>query len=118
MIQEIRTLPKPALGVSWIYVVGCFEKMKAIKIGISHRPTYQGRLQQLQTGNPFNLHVYAEFPVHNRHAMKNERNVHDVLSDNRMKGEWFNIHPRHAIEVIKSELKNYYRGRWDGKYDP
>ena len=105
----MKTFPKPALGVSWLYVVGCFEKMEAVKIGISRKPTYLGRLQQLQTGNPFNLHIYAEFPVNNWHGKNNEKSIHDSLSDKRMKGEWFNIHPRHAIEVIKSQLKNYYK---------
>ena len=89
---------------SWIYVVGCFEKMKAVKIGITNRPTHLGRLQQLQTGNPFNLHVYAEFPVNSWHVKEKEDNIHKTLSSKRMKGEWFNIHPRQAIEIVKSEL--------------
>ena len=89
---------------SWIYVVGCFEKMEAVKIGITCRPTHQGRLQQLQTGNPFNLHVYAEFPVNRWHVSKTEANIHKALSDKKMQGEWFNIHPRHAIAEVKNEL--------------
>lgn len=90
---------------SWLYIVGCFEKMRAVKIGISKKPTYLGRLQALQTGNPFHLHIYAEFPVNKWHIATMEKNIHQALSEKRMKGEWFNIHPRHAISVVKKELR-------------
>ena len=87
-----------------IYVIGCFEKMEAVKIGISKRSPHLGRLQQLQTGSPYHLHIYAQFPVYHYHIYTKEKNIHTTLAANRMKGEWFNIHPRTAIAVIKEEL--------------
>jgi len=96
-----------------IYVIGSFEKMEAIKIGITKRSPHLGRLQQLQTGFPYHLHIYAQFPVHHSHIYKKEKNIHTTLAANRMKGEWFNIHPRTAITVIKEELGIIYKEEWD-----
>jgi len=93
-------------GTNWIYIVGSFEHLNAVKIGMSTRPVRLGRLQQLQTGFPYHLHVYAEFPVY-RHRIRNkEKNIHKTLEKYKMKGEWFNLHPKIAIEKVKKVIDN------------
>ncbi len=95
-------------GFSWIYVVGSFEHLECVKIGMSSRTTCKGRIQQLQTSFPYLLHSYAEFPVNNHHVRKVEKIVHHKLKEFRLKGEWFSLHPRDAIENIKEILE----GKW------
>jgi hypothetical protein len=91
-------------NVGWIYIVGSFEKLKAVKIGISAKPVRFGRLDQIQTSFPYHLHVYAEFPV-NKHRLRNkEKNIHTLLKEYKMKGEWFNLHPTLVVETVKKEL--------------
>ena len=91
-------------GFSWIYVVGSFEHLKCVKIGMSKRTTCKGRIQQLQTAFPYLLHSYAEFQVNTHHVIDIEKRVHDKLKEFRLKGEWFSVHPKDAIESIKEIL--------------
>ena len=57
-----------------------------IKIGRSKDP--QKRLKQLQTGNPNRLKLIASF----KEKGKEEKYLHEVLNNYKLKGEWFSYH--------------------------
>ena len=61
---------------------------KPVKIGMANDP--QKRLEELQTGNPYELSVIAtiEFKTR-RDASLAESHLHRRLSRMRMRGEWF-----------------------------
>ena len=89
-----------------IYVIGSFEHLELVKIGIT-RDACEIRLNQLQTGNPFLLHAWASMPIDMRNLMRCEKNIHSSLEGFKKRGEWFNLHPRIAIETVKSHISSF-----------
>jgi len=60
----------------------------AIKIGVASN--VERRLETLQTGNAFKLHVLATIPCDNRgHALTLEARFHKFFARQRIRGEWF-----------------------------
>ncbi len=81
----------------YIYAIGN-DKDKQ-KIGFSKEP--EKRLKSLQTGNSDKLflHHIIECPEHN--IRKLEQKIHKELSYKKLKGEWFSMTPKDAIEYIE-----------------
>ena len=72
------------------------------KIGISQN--ISARLQQLQCGSPFPLHVIHQV---NGIDAKLERQLHNKLSQYRLHGEWFDEQALPIVkEIIKEEVRN------------
>lgn len=71
-----------------IYAIGA-QGTSLIKIG-STRLSVATRLQTLQTGQPFPLHLLATVPVA-ANVRRIEQQVHRFLAQERRRGEWFDI---------------------------
>lgn len=89
-----------------------------VKIGISCEP--EKRLRALQTGCPFDLELKHTYYVPSRLAMDVERAIHEALQDKARRGEWFNVEPDDAIEVVKrvaAQMADEYAARARSRAD-
>ena len=78
------------------------------KIGISQNPL--GRLSQLLTGSPFEMHLVCAFRLWGRDdALAVERAFHWYLKDYRSRGEWFVISPDDAVEMMAVNIAAFFR---------
>ena len=75
--------------------------LERIKIGFSADP--KSRLQQLQTGTPYELTLMGVVDG----SLSLERHLHDTLADYRVKGEWFTAAPevRFFINCLLAQQK-------------
>lgn len=78
-------MPKPG---GTIYAIGA-QGTPWVKIGCTHIPVEE-RLRTLQIGQPFPLHLIAAVPVE-ADMRRIEKYVHDFLSAERRRGEWFEM---------------------------
>lgn len=79
-----------------VYIMEC---AGAVKIGIAHHLTQ--RLADLQTANPFDVTIAHSIQVKNkREAIRIERTLHSRFIAFRLKGEWFAISVRDAIDAL------------------
>lgn len=70
-----------------------------VKVGISSNPAK--RIASLQTANPFQLVLLTTFYCPTREMARSlEASFHETQSDRRLWGEWFNIHPMEATELM------------------
>ena len=83
--------PEPAQ----VYVISA--PSHPVKIGIAKDP--EKRLAALQTGFPHRLLIHFTASVSNGRSV--ERACHMTLSANRLEGEWFDVTPDRAIEVVR-----------------
>jgi hypothetical protein len=82
-----------------IYIITVAGTLTLVKIGISKDP-YK-RLKELQTGNPFELALFAFAWVGSYTAARTlELAVHVALAPFRLVGEWFGITPEDAERTI------------------
>ena len=88
----------------WIYVIGSFEHLEFVKVGMTLGRVEDRRLA-LQTGNPFNLHTWGSFPVPSRRLKKCEKEIHKALADLKIRSEWFRMHPKEAMLVASKIAK-------------
>ena len=79
----------------FVYVIGTETKQK---IGFSRNP--ETRLQQLQTGNHEKLEVHATIEVLAEDAHLLEKHIHKDISYKRLKGEWFGLTKKEAIDYF------------------
>jgi hypothetical protein len=87
-------------GCLMIYFIQC-GKNGPIKIGQTDNDV-QSRLNQLQTGCPYELKLLWVYTGHDY----SEAQIHAVLSKERIRGEWF--HPSgHVLNFIDTEMTNY-----------
>lgn len=71
-----------------------------IKIGIATNP--RARLRELQTASPYLLALHEYWQV-DLGARFFEAEIHDALTDKRLRGEWFDLEPLYArmwVEVM------------------
>lgn len=74
----------------FLYVIGIEGETTPVKIGVAKNTKV--RLAQLQTGNPQQLEVKAQYEARSRtEAQVWESNAHDIFADKRLSGEWFSI---------------------------
>lgn len=83
---------------AYIYVIG--RPCHPVKIGFSEN--VDTRLANLQTGQPEKLGIYFEHEVIPKWARKVEKGCHVRLAIHRQEGEWFDVTPEEAIEVVKA----------------
>lgn len=69
-----------------------------IKIGYTSGSA-QNRMRQLQTGNIFDLELLGTIPG----EMRDEKSMHEVLSDYSLRGEWFRPDPE-FIELVNKMI--------------
>ena len=91
----------------YIYVIGSMEQFNIVKVGISRRPPQNGRLDELQTGNPFTLCVWGYFTVTRGSLQECERIIHSELMPYKLRGEWFKTHPRQVLSTVERITKDY-----------
>lgn len=82
--------------VSYVYAIGAVGH--PVKIGYADHP--RSRLKELQVGNPNDLRIYVERQVAVEHVRAVERECHRRLDVHRLRGEWFDITPDTAAEII------------------
>lgn len=101
------TQPRSSNSSSYVYFVGTSSLsvgISVVKIGISKNPW--ARLAELQTGNPEKLQVVATVKT----DRSSEVEIHDILKDARVNGEWFRYTELLDLLLAKIEnksIKNY-----------
>jgi hypothetical protein len=88
--------------MQYLYLIRC---QQFYKIGITN--DIKSRLAQLSTGNPFELDVVRVFGYDNAEIV--ERAIHQRFSDNRKRGEWFELDADglRDFETINSALNGW-----------
>lgn len=81
----------------FLYVIGPLSGPQ--KIGISKNP--QSRLRSLQTGHPSKLFLNHSIEVPDDRVRLLERMIHQDLSHRRTNGEWFDLSPTEAEELLE-----------------
>jgi hypothetical protein len=89
--------PQPTYVKEFVYVIGCDDH--PVKIGFS--TNVLNRLSALQTGfhRPLVLFHCVETPP--GHGRKIERLCHQRLANYRLSGEWFDVTPYRAFDMLK-----------------
>lgn len=95
----------------YVYVVGAFVNNRSVcKIGFATKP--QKRLSALQVGSPHPLAIVNTMFFDDAYmAVVVERECHKFFQAAKILGEWFNIRPSIAIEIVakmagRQDLKN------------
>ncbi len=102
-IESIRTARSdgPPDVPGHLYVITAGGK---VKVGISR--DIDGRLAWLQSGNPAPITVALKLADKSIRRMRAiEREVHKRLADSRVAGEWFDVEPSRAIDVVNEVAK-------------
>lgn len=81
----------------FLYVIGPLDGPQ--KIGISKNP--HSRLRSLQTGHPNKLFLNHSIEVPKDRVRLLERMIHQDLSHRRTNGEWFDLSPKEAEELLE-----------------
>lgn len=83
-----------------VYVIS-ESKRGPVKVGISANPV--ARLNDLQGCNPRRLRLqYTSRPFERTEAMRIERLAHDLLSEHRLRGEWFRCWVGEAVGRVRT----------------
>jgi hypothetical protein len=82
-----------------IYIIGTNERQK-----IGYSGDVNKRLKTLQTGNPETLTIHHTIEVPNERARLVENKIHKEYNHLRIKGEWFNMTPNKAKDVLDFAL--------------
>lgn len=96
-MAEIAALPAQA----YVYVIGAPDG--PIKIGVAADAA--ARCAMLQVGNPAALTVLHKVSVSRRDVYFVERYAHALLSDDRIRGEWFDVEPDQAIAAVNASVE-------------
>lgn len=94
-VTQIDPAPPRERRLAMVYVVGAVGH--PIKIGVAVDP--ESRLAKLQTGSPARLVLHYAVSVLDAFGV--ERASHATLSAHRLEGEWFDVSPEVAIEVVQ-----------------
>lgn len=88
-------------GFCYVYVIATLiggEPSAPVKIGISENPP--ARLAALQTASPHDLVMFCCLTMNREWAVNIERDAHEILAGDRMRGEWFSADPIQAAAVV------------------
>lgn len=90
----------------YVYIIQSGNKPKhPVKIGMSDNP--EGRVKQLQTGNPVELRLLVIFKCDSRaHAFNLEHTLHKLLNSRHISGEWFSVSKSNIYKTINSIANN------------
>lgn len=90
------------VDVTHVYILAALidrAPSQPVKVGISSAP--EKRLATIQTACPYPLVLMATFICPTRNvALYVENAFHTLQADHRLNGEWFNIHPMSAVELL------------------
>lgn len=97
LVDEITPeyLAMEAYFASFVYVIQADEN-GPVKIGCASRPTW--RLNELQVANWQPLFLRASIPVDNCQMF--EEMAHCIAASKNIRGEWFDLKPVEAVEII------------------
>lgn len=88
--------------VTYVYVIALVAgvgEFAAVKVGIAKNPEH--RLAQLKTGSPFEMDIACVLALPNRDmALGIEQSFHKLNAEQRLKGEWFDLHPVEAVRRV------------------
>jgi hypothetical protein len=98
-------LPLPAQA--YVYVIGAEDGPQ--KIGVAIDP--QERCRMFQTANHVLLKISLSIPVSRNQARYVERYAHWLLEDKHVRGEWFDVSPDEARQVIETAAKAIREGK-------
>jgi len=76
-------------------------KMTPIKIGMTIKDHPADRISQLRTGSPYGGELIGYFQTSNPN--KDEKEIHILLKDSRLEGEWFDI----GLEELDDIYRKY-----------
>lgn len=80
------------------------KELRRTKIGYSVNPVERIRTLQMQAGCDMKL-IYHTRPVYNYTSL--EAGMHEYFRDSRFLGEWFKIHFKRPLEVLKNMVGGY-----------
>lgn len=91
----------------YVYVIGTViveEIVGPVKVGVAKSPA--ARVRELQTGNPHRLILCSQFSVPSRKiAEAVERAFHETQNRHRLNGEWFDMDPISAVQLMCLNLR-------------
>lgn len=91
-----------------VYVISAVDKngnpKQPVKIGITENPW--GRLATIQTSCPFEIKLLHYLTLPNKRMARDlERMFHELHAKERSYGEWFNIDPIKALQIVCLDLE-------------
>lgn len=92
--EKIKNLYQKGNG--YVYLIHC-KGTNYYKIGVSKLPT-QNRLSNLQSGCPFELEMLHIQHCWNYYVI--EKQIHKILKEKNIRGEWFEIEPKDLTKII------------------
>lgn len=96
-VLDIRNTPAPQDLTGFIYIATDVAVPGLLKIGYSRTPKLRERT--LQAEKP-TINIVSTFPG----SLSQEAKIHEVLSVDRVRGEWFRVTPEHATTIVKRVL--------------
>lgn len=108
-MARIAHLPAQA----YVYVIGAPDGPQ--KVGVA--ADVNSRRAMLQTGNPVGLVVAHKVEVSRQDAFFVERYAHDLLSGDRVRGEWFDVSPEEAIDAVNAAYQAFLQCELDAPVD-
>lgn len=100
-------------GLHWVYIV-CWQQRGPCKIGMAMTP--HGRIGELQTGNPYRLHIWRAYGFTDRGvACEVEQLSLSRLRGMRMQGEWVRSTVNQTEDAVLSVCAS--KGLTPSRYD-
>lgn len=88
----------------WLYVI--YSESGHSKIGVAGN--VDQRLETLQTGSPYKLHLYLKIGCPSeKKARKLEKFLHNRYAADRVNREWFDIDPQMVVNELEFAVKVY-----------
>jgi hypothetical protein len=102
----MMVLPKGSIMNYGVYFIYCGEQQNSpVKIGVTSN--IEGRISNLQTGNPWVLVCKALIPCANKEqAYKLESYFHNRFKKKRMNGEWFKLYNFNMKKILDDFSEN------------
>lgn len=74
------------------------------KIGVAGDPA--ARAKDIQTACPFEIALFRSWrlPISDRDVFMFERQLHELLAEHRLQGEWFDLSPEQASDHVEITL--------------
>jgi phage regulator Rha-like protein len=69
-----------------------------VKIGVTRN--LELRMQTIQTASPYEINLCYQASLNK--ACYVEKKLHNIFKNNRIRGEWFKVHPSKVIEAIET----------------
>lgn len=86
----------------YVYIIGCDDH--PVKIGYS--TNVQARLIDLQVGQARKLRIYHFAEIKDGRGREVEKLCHRRIAHHRLNGEWFDVTPYRAIDLLRDVVDN------------